>query len=260
MAPMSSVTWTTHDGLAILRMERDHGNAIDASLTRDLHAAIRETAKDPSVRGVLWTAGGKLFCPGLDLLDLADRDRAYLAEFLREFHGCLLDLYTYPKPLVVALAGHALAGGCILALSSDWRVLQRGALVGLNEIRAGLPLPFDVAEILRASLPQHRLEEVALLGRNYTNDEAVATGLVHEVHDPAGFEAYCLARLEGFASRDLGAFARTKLYLRSAAVERIQAQGAVRDEEFLDGWFSESARRRMREIVAELRSRGPLGR
>lgn len=252
---MSTVSWTTNDGLATLRMEREHGNAIDATLMRDLLAAMRETARDSEVRGVLWTSGGKLFCPGLDLIDLVERDRAYLSEFLRDFHACLLALYTYPKPLVVALAGHALAGGCILALSADWRVLQRGSVVGLNEIRAGLALPFDVAEILRASVPPHRLEEVALLGRNYTNDDALATGLVHEIHDAAGFEAHCLARLEGFASRDLGAFARTKQYLRAPAVERIQAQGAGRDDEFLDGWFSDSARRRVREIVAELRNR-----
>ncbi len=252
---MSSVGWTTNDGLATLRMEREHGNAIDATLTRDLLAAIHETAQDPEVRGVLWTSGGKLFCPGLDLIDLVERDRGYLAAFLRDFHACLLALYTYPKPLVTALSGHALAGGCILALSADWRVLQRGAVVGLNEIRAGLPLPFYVAEILRASVPPNRLEEVALLGRNYSNDDAIATGLVHEVHEPTGFEAYCLARLEGFASRDLGAFARTKQYLRAATVERIHAQNATRDEEFLDGWFSTSARRRIREIVAELRNR-----
>jgi enoyl-CoA hydratase len=253
---MPCVTWTVHDGLATIRLGREHGNAIDASLTEDLLRCVLETAQDPSVRGAILASRGKIFCPGLDLQDLLDLDRPTVAAFMTRFRKCLLALYTYPKPLVAALGGHALAGGCILALTADWRVLRRGALVGLNEIRVGLPLPYGVAQVLRASVHPNRLEEVALLGRNYTDDEAVATGLVHEVCDGAGFDEHCAARLEGFASKDPTAFARTKTYLRAATVERIVRGDAERLDEFLDCWFSETTRRRVTELVAELRRRG----
>jgi enoyl-CoA hydratase len=253
---MPSVTWTVHDGLATIRLGREHGNAINGALTEDLLRCARETASDPSVRGAILAASGKIFCPGLDLQDLFDLDRPSVAAFMSRFRECLLALYTYPKPLVAALGGHALAGGCILALTADWRVLRRGALVGLNEIRVGLPLPYGVAHVLRASVHPNRLEEVALLGRNYTNDDAVATGLVHEVRDESGFEEHCAARLEGFASKDPDAFARTKTYLRSATVERIVQGDAERLGEFLDCWFSETTRRRVAEMVADLRRRG----
>jgi enoyl-CoA hydratase len=242
-------------GLATVRLEREHGNALNEAVVAELAAAIAALRTSAAVRGVLLAARGKVFCPGLDLLEVSGYDRPRMAAFMDAFGALLVDLFTFPKPLVAALHGHTLAGGCILALTADWRVLARGALVGLNEIRAGVPLPFAAAQLLRAAVHPNRLEEVALLGRNYAAPEAVGTGLVHEVHDGADFEAHCASRLEEFASKDLAAFGRTKAYLRSATVERMSTAGERHAAEFLDCWFSASARRRIAAIAAELGKR-----
>ncbi|HXV75269.1 MAG TPA: hypothetical protein VD788_03050, partial [Candidatus Polarisedimenticolaceae bacterium] len=98
-------------------------------------------------------------------------------------------------------------------------------------------------------------EEIALLGRNYRGDEARLAGLAHEVHAADGFEARGLERLDEFASRDPAATARTKAYLRSGVLERIREQDGRRIPEFLDGWFREETRARVRAIVDDLRSR-----
>lgn len=255
MRRMPDVTWTARDGLATIRLAREHANAIDESLVEDLVRAVRESALDPSVRGALLAAEGRIFCPGLDLQVLADLDRPAMGAFMARFRDCLLALYTYPKPLVAALGGHALAGGCVLALTADWRVLRRGAWIGMNEVRIGVPLPYGVAQMLRATVHPNRLEEVALLGRNYADDEAVAVGLAHEVADPADFERRCAERLEELAAKEPAAFSRTKSYLRGATVERMRSEDAARHDEFLDGWFSEGTRRRIGDLVAELRSK-----
>lgn len=253
--PAQAVTISTEGGLATIRMAREHGNAINAGLVRDLAAAFRQAHADPAVRGVLLASAGKIFCPGLDLQELIDYDRPAMERFMAGFNACLFSLYNFPKPLVAAVAGHALAGGCILVLTADHRVLRRGAIVGLNEVRVGVPLPFGVAAILCASVAVSRREEVALVGRNYTDDEAVATGLVHELWEVTGFEEHCTARLEELASKDPGAFAATKRYLRSGTVERILTHDAAHLPEFLDCWFSKGTRGRIRGIVAELRGR-----
>lgn len=162
-----SVEMEIRDGLAFVRLARDRGNAIDDGVIDGLMDALHRAEDDPAVEGVLFGARGKLFSPGLDLLALVELDRAAMARFMRRFAACILQAYTFRKPMVAALTGHALAGGIVLALTADWRVLCEDALVGLNELKVGVPLPFGVTLIVREAISGPRLEEVALFGRNY---------------------------------------------------------------------------------------------
>jgi enoyl-CoA hydratase len=250
-----AVTVTVDEHLATVRLDREHGNAVNDDLLQGLVTAYNEAIADPEVRGVLLTSAGKLFSPGLDLRDLLEFDRRQMHRFMSRFSACLLVMYTCPKPVVAALRGHALAGGCVLALTAEWRVLKEGALIGLNEVRVGVPLPFGVTTILREAARTPRTEEVALLGRNYTGVEALGVGLAHEVLPEEGFEEACLERLGEYASRDPKAYAMTKRYLRCGAVERIRANDAMLIEQFLDCWFSDDTRKRINDIIASLGSR-----
>jgi enoyl-CoA hydratase/carnithine racemase len=251
----TTVTLEVEGSLATMRMGRSHGNAINGELADDLVRACREAEQDPAVRGVMFCAAGKLFCPGLDLRDLIGLDRPEMERFLKGFGECVHTLYAFPKPLVARLHGHAVAGGCVLALTADWRVLCDGAMVGLNEVRVGVPFPYGVAMILRESAPSPKVEEVALFGRNYRGDAAVAAGLAHETHAVDGFDEHCRARLEELASRDPQAFSVSKRYLRSPVLERIRAHEQGLQHEFLDSWFSPATREKMQGIVDELRNR-----
>ena len=136
-----AVTVTVDEHLATVRLDREHGNAVNDDLLQGLMTAYNEAIADPEVRGVLLASAGKLFSPGLDLRDLLEFDRRQMHRFMSRFSACLIVMYTCPKPVVAALGGHALAGGCVLALTAEWRVLKEGALIGLNEVRVGVPLP-----------------------------------------------------------------------------------------------------------------------
>ena len=243
-------------GLATVRLRRAHGNAINLDLVDELTAAFHRLDSDDSVNGVLLASSGKLFSPGLDLQELIELDRKQMERFLEHFNACILGLYAFSKPVVAAIQGHAVAGGCVLALTTDWRVLQDEKLIGLNEVKVGVPFPYGVAMLLRESVPGRHLEEIALFGRNYRGDEAVRVGLVHETHPAEGFEDHALSRLGEFASKDPAAFAITKRYLRAATVERIMADEARLAPDFLDRWFSVSTRSRVQAIVDELKSKG----
>ena len=251
-----AVTLTREGAIGVVRLERAHGNAIDDGFVESLVATLAEAESDPAVGGVLLTAGGKIFCPGLDLQDLFPLDREAMERFMRRFSAAVLTLYTFPKPVVAVVHGHALAGGCVLALCADWRVLRRGAVTGLNEVKVGVPLPFGVALIVRDAVPKNKLTEVALLGRNATDEDAVAAGLADELADASGVEAAGRARLEEFIAKDAFAFAVTKRYLRSPVVERIRANNQLLLPEWLDGWFSQGTRARIAAIVAELKEKG----
>ncbi|NIM00698.1 MAG: hypothetical protein GTO30_16470 [Acidobacteria bacterium] len=247
---------TVDDGLATVRLNRRHGNAINLDLVDELIATFHKLDADEAVRGVQLAAAGKLFSPGLDLQELIELDRSDMARFLERFNACILSLYTFPKPVVAAIHGHAIAGGCVLTLTADWRVLREERMIGLNEVRVGVPFPFGVAMILRESVQPRYLEEIALYGRNYRGEEAATVGLVHEVHAADGFEGHCRTRLESLADKDPAAFAITKRYLRAPTVERIMADEARLEVDFLDRWFSHETRTKIHAIVDELKGRG----
>jgi enoyl-CoA hydratase/carnithine racemase len=236
------------------RLHKPRGNAIDEPLVEELLAACRRAAQDDSVRGVLLgSAHDTLFCPGLDLVSLGSNDRPAMERFVRRFALLIVTLYGFPKPLVAALAGHAVAGGCILALCADWRVLRRGGVqVGLNEGRVGVPMPWPVAVLLRATLAPPMLARVGLLGRNFADAEALAVGLCDELHDGVGFEELCLERLAEFADKEAVALRLTKGYLRAPVLAAMQQHDESAVGEFLDAWFSAATQARIHGVVASL--------
>jgi enoyl-CoA hydratase len=240
--------------LALLRLDKARGNAIDDRLVEDLLAASRALSEDDGVRGVLLaSAHPTLFCPGLDLVALLELDRPALRSFMLRFAEMTWSLFGLSKPMVAAVSGHAVAGGCILALTADYRVLKRGARIGLNEVKIGLPLPWSIALLLQATVSPQGLARVALLGRNFEDEEAVAAGLADEIVGPEGFEEACLVRLEEFAEKDPWAVATTKRYLRSRVIDEMRAKEVAFADDFLDGWFSDATQERVRGIVASLK-------
>jgi len=254
---MSGVQIERQGTLAVLRLAKARGNAIDEPLVEELAAAAAELARDPGVRGVLLASGHpKIFCPGLDLVSLAEYDRPSMERFMTSFAVAVWALYGLPKPVVAAVSGAAVAGGCILALTADHRVLKHGAPIGLNEVKVGVPLPWSVTRLLRATVHPTALSRIALLGRNFTDAEALEAGLADELAAAEGFEAACLARLEEYADKDPLALATTKAWLREGVLAEMMAHETERLGGFLDGWFSEGTQERIRATVASLRSKG----
>ena len=251
---MSGVRIEKQGPLAVLRLDKARGNAIDETLVDELMAAGTTLEADPAVRGVLLaSAHPKLFCPGLDLVGLLEYDRPSMQRFMGKFAALVWGFYGLRKPVVAAVSGHAIAGGCILALTADHRVLARGQVqIGLNEVRIGVPLPWSVAVLLRATVPPGALARVALLGRNFADDEALQAGLADELADATGFEDFCLKRLEEFAEKDAAGVGTTKAWLRADALREMQKEEGRLSRDWLDAWFSDATRGRIREIVAGL--------
>jgi enoyl-CoA hydratase/carnithine racemase len=251
----SGIAYGVEGGVATLRMERERSNAINGGTIEALTEAFGRAAEDPEVRAVLLRSGRKLFSPGLDLATLFAYDRPTMRAFMEAFSTWVLALVDFPKPVVAAIGGHAIAGGLVLALTADWRILQEGAEIGLNEVKIGIPLPFGVTCLLQDAVPPHRQAEVGLLGRNFAGQEALAAGLVHEVARAEAFEAVCRERAEEFAGKDPEAFAATKRYLRAGTAEALRAADLLYMDEWLDCWFAPPARRRIEEIVTSLQAR-----
>ena len=249
---MSGIRIETQANVAMLRMDKTQSNAIDEPFLEDLLTATRAVASDDRTAGVLLaSAHPKLFCPGLDLVTLWEYDRRAMERFIARFAEMTRALFGLRKPLVAAIAGHAVAGGCVLALCADHRMLRRGSQIGLNEVRVGLPLPWPVAILLKSAVPPTSLSRVALLGLNFADEDARDVGLVHEVKDVEGFEEACLVRLRELADKGTDATGTTKAYLRDAALREMASREDELAGEFLDAWFG-SGRERIRQTIEAL--------
>lgn len=242
-----------HGAAATLRLDREHANAINETLVEDLSLALDELRDDGQVRGViLASAHPRVFCPGLDLRELSGYDRPRLEAFMRRFSDCYRALFTFPGPVVAAVAGHAVAGGCVLALCADHRVLQEDAMIGLNEVRLGVTLPWGVAVIVRHEVVSPKIVEAVMLGRNFRGSGAVEAGLAHEVAPAGQVERAAREKLEEFMEKEPEALADMKTSLRSEAERSIREGDAVHAARFLDIWFSEPTQTRIREVVRGL--------
>jgi enoyl-CoA hydratase len=243
------------DGATVtLRLAGPRGNAVSSELIRDLGLALDGIEPDPDIQGILLaSAHPRIFCPGLDLLEVAPLDRAGMKAFMAGFTALYRRLFAFPKPVVAAVAGHAVAGGCVIALSADHRVLRdEGAMIGLNEVRIGVPFPWGVAVLLRHTARPAVLAQAMMLGRNYAGREAVEAGLAQELAPAGQVEILARERLAEFTSKEPAALAALKGFLRGEAA-RSMAEGDARHmDDFLDVWFSPSARRLVKNAARSL--------
>jgi len=152
------VTIEHQNQVAILKLNQGVTNAINGDLVQALDSALKSQAADPAVRGmVLTSSNNKFFSIGLDIPNLFALDEKDFRSFYQSFNRMCLSMLTTSKPLVVGITGHAIAGGCILSLCCDYRFISEGRkLIGLNEIKLGVPVPY-VADCILRKLIGHRL-------------------------------------------------------------------------------------------------------
>ena len=222
--------------ITILRLRQGKANAMDVELLRELEAAFAGETKSAS-RAVILAADGPMFSAGLDLKQLADGGPEYTRKLLPALHDALRAAFTFLKPLVAALNGHALAGGCVLAAAADARIMARGPFrIGVTEILVGMPFPPAALGLMRHVCSPTVLQEVALTGRTWGPDEALSRGLLDEVVEPAALFDRALERANAFAAVPARAFALTKRQLRSATLEKIDRDQEELGAQILEAW------------------------
>ncbi len=213
-------------------------NALAISVLEDLRRRLTEARGEP----VLLTGAGDAFCAGLNLKEVATLDLDGARRLLRALEGLVDALFAYPAPTVALVNGHAIAGGCILALCCDHRVAASDPRIriGLNETALGLPFPPRILAMVRSRVPPGALERVVLEAGLHPPEQARALGLVDEVADDA--RAVAVAALERLSCHPRDAYARNKVRMRAGMLALPQEQAA--EEELAAVWGSAEVRAR----------------
>ena len=240
-----------HGSVALLRLESGKVNAIGPAFVAALNQLLDGLG---DANAAVITGQGGAFSAGLDLPGLIDLDRPAMHRFIEEFNALMLRIFELPIPLVAAINGHAIAGGCVLALQADLRIAaDRDARIGLNEAQLGIGLPAVVLETLRCQVPASSLAPIALEGRLFSPREALQLGLLHELTPEAELLEKALQRAQALAQLPPAGVRQIKAALRRPVAESIRAISAAESQRWVASWLDPASQSRLRSAVARLR-------
>ena len=179
---LETVIYETRDGIAHIKLNRPHRlNAMIPQLMRDLHEALQAAARDPSAKVIILSGEGRSFCAGDDLKETAKGHDgiAEIRQFVSEIQQVTVDLKTIGKPIIGAVHGYAVGGGCELALGCDLVVAAEDARFGFPETSVGLFVTGAVTHFLPRTVGLAKAKELIMLGEFIDGREAERLGLVN---------------------------------------------------------------------------------
>lgn len=244
------------DGIRILRLAHGKVSAMDIELGEAVIAELKAAA-DPAVRAVVITGTGTSFSAGVDLFRLINDGAAYARRFLPVLDTMLREALTFPKPVIAAVNGHAIAGGCILAATADRRIMASGnGRIGVPELVVGVPFPALPLQIMAARMPDSAFRDLVLSGRTVQVDEAIALGLIDETCETDSLLDRAHAVAGQYASIPASAFALTKEAFTAPVLERTAALANL-NARVVQAWMQPQAYDTIRAYLERTVRRSP---
>jgi enoyl-CoA hydratase len=235
--------------VAVLIMRHGKANAMDDAFCEDIIKRLDEVRTSPA-RAVVITGQGNIFSAGVDLVRALDGGPDYFRHFLPPLRRAFEELFFFEKPIVAAVNGHAMAGGCVLTCAADHRLMAQGnGRIGITELLVGVPFPVIALEIMRhAAAPQH-FERIVYSGATFAPEVAIDLGLVDEVVAGDAVLERAIAAAEKLAAIGPAAFALTKRQGRQPVRERLDRDGPRFDPAVDAIWYAPETAARIRDYV-----------
>ena len=248
---MEMISVEHHGKIVFAKLNNGITNALNPKVVKELERVIKQVKNDAGINGlVLGSSNEKFFSIGFDIPELFEMNRDDFRGFYRAFNQVCLDLLTLPKPTVAAITGHAIAGGCILSMCCDYRFIAKGhKLMGLNEVKLGLPVPYLPDRLLHAIAGVCRAREIMESGNLYPSNEALEMGIVDKI---LAIENVVEAAIEH--ADTLGSLPKVGYeMIKQNRVEMIEEQVAARQDDkevyFIESWYSDEARKCLEEAM-----------
>jgi enoyl-CoA hydratase len=224
----------------VLRLRHGKVNALDLELLEAISAALR----DADNTDMVITGAASVFSAGVDLHRIVDGGTPYVQEFLPALAEVFMTIFDHSGPVVAAINGHAIAGGCVIAAACDLRVMSQGK-IGLAELNVGVPFPTSAMEIMRHAIGP-AVGQLVLTASLLDAPQARSIGLVNHIEEPENLLDSAVRRVQEMARIPAEVFAFSKRQLQQPARERIAARSGE-DETVRAMWCSN----RTRETISE---------
>jgi len=249
---MQLIDLDQHDNVLVVKLNRGTTNALNLDLVNQLIEIMQSARANPAVQAVILSSGNdKFFSIGFDIPELFPLGRDDFFTYYRSFNQLSLELYAFPKPTIAAITGHAIAGGCIIALCCDYRLIAEGRkLMGLNEVKLGVPVPYPADCILQSVVGARRARDIMESGDFYMPEQSLEMGMVDRVLPLEQVLASAFEQASSLGAAAAGARALIKRNRVEVVEARILAQLEHKESVFRDCWFSAAAREQL-QVAAE---------
>ena len=248
---MSSISVEISGTVAILDLCREITNAIDHPLVNELAGALQDIHSNDDVHSLVITSDNeKFFSIGFDIPQLYNLPREDFKHFFHDFNQFCIDLLSFPKPTIAAITGHAIAGGCILTLCCDYRIIAEGRkLMGLNEVKLGVPVPYPAACILPYLVEYRNAREMMYTGNFYSPQEAYSMGLVDEVVPIELVRSRSIEKATISSAGSAQAIAQIKKSHIEPVKTQIEKRFEDKEQQFIARWYADETRNNLKEAM-----------
>ncbi len=239
--------------LAVITLNRGRSNPINLEMVSELISAVKELEADEEVEGLIITGKEGFFSAGIDLIEVYHYNEQQSKDFWTNFLLMQATLVNFKKPYVAAITGHSPAGGCIIALCADYRVMSKGSfIIGLNEIPVGIIIPEIVFHLYAFWLGKRKAYQYLLEGKLLNVEEALQNGLVDEVVEPSDLLTVSQEKLKVYMKMNPETWHQSKLNLRKELIGQMQTDQSKTLDKMLKQWWSPETRLSLQKVIDQL--------
>lgn len=239
------------DKVFLIKLSKGVTNALDLPLVNELTTTLQTVKNNPDVHAlVLGSSSDKFFSIGFDIPQLFELSQQDFQHFYQAFNRVCIELFTLPKPTVAAITGHAVAGGCILTLCCDYRFIADGRkLMGLNEIKLGVPVPYPGDCILRHLVGVRHARDIMDTGDFYQPEALLDMGVVDQVLPQEQVQPESIEKAALLGALPQEAFAIIKRNRVEPIETQIRSRLEKKEQLFLEHWYSHEVRERLKAAM-----------
>lgn len=246
---MNFISVSKDNGIAIVTLNRGKVNALNEPLIEQLSRTFTDLEDDNTVEAVVITGQGKFFSFGFDIPEFLGYSKDSFTRYLIKFTNLYTSMFLFQKPIVAALNGHTIAGGCMLSLACDFRIMVSDkAKISLNEISFGALVFAGSIELLKSCVNQRNSESILFSGKMYSAYEAIQLGLIDQISSSEKLIEDSKNVAREYANKDKTAFKSLKNLLRNPVAEEMKKREMDSIREFVEVWYSEETRKNLKKI------------
>lgn len=224
-------------------------NSLSATKLRELRKFFNAVASDNRVSSVLLTSGQKVFSAGLNLKEAQTYDIEAQSDVVNAFHECFLELYSFPKPLICAVEGAAIAGGLFPVLCSDYRIAEEKAQFGLAEVRVGVGFPVGLVEIVRAEVTQNVMRAMMLSGQPISARAAEKAGIVDELVPEGDALDRAMQVVVEYSQLPPQAYKTVKQQIRAPIIAALNSEVTKAETSAPKAWYTDETEQAMSKMI-----------
>jgi len=256
---METIQITINKRIAVITLDRGRSNPINHQMIKELAACMSDLENDDQVGGVILTGKPGFFSSGVDLMEAYDYDQQQSREFWADFFTLQTTLISFKKPMVAAITGHSPAGGCVLAICCDYRVMAEGEyIIGLNEIPVGIIVPEGIFKVYAFWIGKHKAYQFLLEGKLVNVNEALKIGLIDEVCPAENLMIQAEKKVRTYMQFNPVTWSQSKLNLRQKLISGGDTDQNTTLDQMQAQWWAPETRANLEMIIQNLKSRNTL--